>query len=37
MEPAISEDKKLQQEGESNNQRMARICVVAMNDINKNL
>ena len=37
MEPAISEDKKLQQEGESNNQRMARICVETMNDINKNL
>ena len=36
-EAALEEDKNLKHGGESNNQRMARICLDAMNDINKDL
>ena len=34
---AESEDKKKFEEGETRNQRMARICLVAMNSVNEDL
>ena len=36
-EPAYFEDNNKINEGESNNERMARICLPAMTDVNKNL
>ena len=36
-EPAYFEDNNKINEGESNNERMTRICLPAMNDVNKNL
>ena len=36
-ENALAKDKKKQEEGETVNQRMARICNVAMNSINEDL